>query len=756
MDCLARIIPALFRSASLLSIVLGLSSVTLYAAEPLESLATSYRKNPTTIGRSALEKFAAAHPKDTEGAQALLALGTVDYERAAFPQAIVNLRAAGKRLPRVRDYIAYLTAAAAFGAQNYPDAVTELEGVWNNSPPSPAVPKAVLLAAHSFLEMKRPKDAIDLLRKHLTEVPAPQGDFLLAKCFEALGDAVSAATYYQNVYYLQPASPEAAQSEAALAKLRQTLGDNYPPAMPQTMLTRAFRLLNAGETARAKHELESLVPQLGGTDRDLARVRVGVASYLAKDNQAAYRYLRELTVSSAEADAERLYYLHAIARRLDKEEEAADYLKQLEKYSASAWRLQALLAAGNHFLVKNDPGQYEPLFRTCYEAFPSDSQAPYCHWKVAWNAYLHRRSDALELLKAHLLNYPHSEKAAAALYFLGRSAEKTKADSAAKAYYAELADRFPNFFHAVLARERLMDPGIAHAKPSPETEAFLKSVPFPARAPKQIFDSNAATRMRIERARLLSGAALDDWAETELRFGAKTDAQPALVAIELAQLAEKRGSPDQGIRYIKSLASGYLSMPLDAAPDKFWRLAFPLPYRGALEANSKAQSLDPYLVAALIRQESEFNPQAVSRAKAYGLTQVLPSTGRELSRKLGVRRFTAGMLFEPDLNLKLGTYYFRSLLDQFGGKVEPALASYNGGKTRVLNWLNFAVYEEPAEFVENIPFTETRNYVQIILRNADIYRRLYAPKTTAVISTNGHSSERTGGADDRNRTPAVP
>ena len=77
-------------------------------------------------------------------------------------------------------------------------------------------------------------------------------------------------------------------------------------------------------------------------------------------------------------------------------------------------------------------------------------------------------------------------------------------------------------------------------------------------------------------------------------------------------------------------------MSLDAAPDKFWRLAFPLPYRKSLEEYCHAQMLDPYLMAALIRQESEFNPKAISRANARGLAQVMPATGRQLSRKLGI------------------------------------------------------------------------------------------------------------------------
>src|SRR5207248_5756426 len=124
------------------------------------------------------------------------------------------------------------------------------------------------------------------------------------------------------------------------------------------------------------------------------------------------------------------------------------------------------------------------------------------------------------------------------------------------------------------------------------------------------------------------------------------------------------------------------------------------------------------MVAGLIRQESEFNPHAISRAKAYGLTQIVPSTGRQLARSAGVRKFNSKMLFQPAISLRLGTYYLRSILDQSGGKWEETLAAYNAGKSHVQEWLTWANYQEPAEFVETIPFTETRDYVQSVVRNA--------------------------------------
>ena len=183
--------------------------------------------------------------------------------------------------------------------------------------------------------------------------------------------------------------------------------------------------------------------------------------------------------------------------------------------------------------------------------------------------------------------------------------------------------------------------------------------------------------------------------------------------------------PDQAIRYIKRYASSYLYLPIESAPRQFWTLAFPLPYRADLDRFSKQNGLDPFLMAALIRQESQFDPTAVSRANARGLTQILPATGRELSQRLKVKTFTTAALFQPSVNLELGTFYLKTLTSQVGGKTEAALAAYDAGLTRARAWLTWGEFREPAEFIETVPFAETRDYVQTVLRNADVYRRLY-------------------------------
>ncbi|MCL4401452.1 MAG: lytic transglycosylase domain-containing protein [Acidobacteria bacterium] len=279
-----------------------------------------------------------------------------------------------------------------------------------------------------------------------------------------------------------------------------------------------------------------------------------------------------------------------------------------------------------------------------------------------------------------------------------------------------------NYYYGTLARERMSQPQLISAVASAKESEFLNGIAFPPRGNTTALRPTSSTTARIERARLLRQAGLADLADSELRFGAGTDGQPQLLAIELAHSGT---SAFQRLRLMKSVHMDYLAMNVDEVDRRFWEYLFPLPYEGDLVRNARAQGLDPFAVAALVRQESEFNPQALSPARAYGLTQVRPSTGRQLARHFGVRRFSNRMLFQPSTNLKLGTYYIRSLLDNWGGKWELTLASYNAGPGRAKEWVTWHQYREPAEFVETIPFTETREYVQAVLRNAALYRQIY-------------------------------
>jgi soluble lytic murein transglycosylase len=187
---------------------------------------------------------------------------------------------------------------------------------------------------------------------------------------------------------------------------------------------------------------------------------------------------------------------------------------------------------------------------------------------------------------------------------------------------------------------------------------------------------------------------------------------------------EDAGRYDIAIEVLKRAVPNYFAVDLDSLPRAYWEALFPKPYWFDLKRFSSTNALDPYLVASLIRQESEFNPNAVSRKDAVGLMQLLPKVGKNIAKQEKIKHYKAAQLFTPGVNLQLGTRYFRAMVDQFGA-FEYALAAYNAGTDRVQSWLGDGKYRDPQEFVESIPFTETREYVQAILRNANMYRQLY-------------------------------
>lgn len=716
------------RAARLLAVALAIATVASVPgrAQALETIVDAWRKQPTPAARAAVVHFANAHPKDRDGALALLALGAENVDQGQFADAVKQLDGARVRLPLLSDYAAYLQATALFGLKRPGDALPLLDGVWKTSPHSPLSGKAALLATRCLLDLHQPERALSLMATHRADLPDSSAELARAQALEGAGKIAEAAGHYRQVWYEYPLSSEAPAAETALARLRASPA--YPKESSDLLLTRERKLMDAREYARAASEIQASLPRMSHDGQDTARVMLGGIRYQRRD-AGACDYLRSLHVTAPEADAERLYYVVMSALRTSRQADAQEALTSLERWhEKSNWRLQALLAMANRYAMDHQPAAAQPLYHACFDFFPDDAQAPGCHWKYVFQYYLDSRGAVRDALLDHLRRYPNSEKAPAALYYLGRIAQNSSDFAAARAWYEEIETLYPNQYYTMLARQRLRENGMSSATRSPAVVGQLATLHLTDHRARADLTANPATAVRLDRAQLLTQAGLYDLAEGELRFAGRDTAQPQVIALTLAELADHQQTPELGIRFIKHYAPDYLGLPFNGATDRFWKLAFPIPFREALEQNARLSALDPFLVAALIRQESEFNPRAVSHAKAYGLTQILPGTGRQLSRKIDLRGFRTAMLFTPDVNLRLGTFYLRLLLDQLQGQWEETLASYNAGKGRVTQWLSGTQFNEPAEFVESIPIAETRNYVQTVMRNAEVYRQLYAVK----------------------------
>lgn len=632
------------------------------------------------------------------------------------------------RLPALADYPAFFLGQARFQLKDYANVPPALEPVFRIATRSPLAGRAAVLAARSLLEINEPQAALTWLNRVPAALRAePEASLLAARAQEALGHPIAAVAAWKTIHYYYPVSKEARDAEAALERLKKTLGAEYPAVPAEARFERAERFSRARQYDNARAEYHEMAAELAGLDRERAMVRAAATLYDQRNTTAAISQLNALRLTESGADAERWYWLAAAHRRANRDEGMESAVAQLARRAPeSTWRRDALVLAGDRYLLDNDHAHYVPHYSACAEAFPGDAGGAYCHWKVVWRAWLERSAGAAEMLRDHLRHFAAFEKAGAALYYLAKLAESEKQYGAARLYFEEAVSRFPNYYHAVLSRDELKQPQFANAPRHEATARFLASVPFLDRDQNPSFQADPETTARLQRGRLLQQARLSRWAETEMRFGAQHGANRWLLAMELASTAAARGAHAQALRYIKGTAPGYLYLPREAAPEKFWRLAFPFPYRAEITRFARQRNLNPYFVAALIRQESEFDPVVVSRAGAVGLMQIMPPTGRQLARQLRLGTSTNARLRQPLFNLNLGTFYLRKLLDLRGGSIEETLAGYNAGASRVVRWKTWGQFREPSEFVETIPFSETRNYVQIILRNQDIYEWLYA------------------------------
>jgi len=522
-----------------------------------------------------------------------------------------------------------------------------------------------------------------------------------------------------------PEKAERAQALAALkATVQEQLGAEFPDVPMGRKLGRAGAFFSAHKWREARAEYERLLPQLRKTSAtaDLERAELRLAQ-IKVEHKGSPRLLASLNLTDPEIDAERLYALSQAYRSKKKEGEMLEAIEQVtSRYPQSRWTEESLFAEANYFWVNLDRKRAASYYQRWLEQFPGWKNSLVAHWRVSWVAHLERRPEAAALQEEHLRKFPGSQFTANALYWLGRAAERAGNIPHARSFYLKLQERFPQTYFGRQAAERLRpEPeGIGDGPVNPSD--VLALIPPPLPIPQMEEGIPAAAQERWTRVQALRSIAFDSSAELELR-AAYTATGSLRLLWETAQSAIDAGHYPVGMATTRQAFPQLEARKIEDVPLPVWHTFFPLPFEEGLRRTAARHGLDPMLVAALIRQESTFQPDAVSPVGAIGLMQVLPRTAKKLARRLKLR-YSRAKLFDPEYNLQLGTLYLADLIREFG-KPEAALAAFNAGEERVAAWRAERDYEEPAEFVESIPFTETREYVQIIMRNAEVYRRLY-------------------------------
>ncbi|HEX9473838.1 MAG TPA: transglycosylase SLT domain-containing protein, partial [Steroidobacteraceae bacterium] len=680
------------------------------ASTSLRPMAQQLLQDRSQPAYAGVESFARTHAKDDAGALAFLVLGYAHVLDRDFGKAIDPLNRAKVHAGDLGDYVDYYLGNSYLQTGHTAQALATLADFAKSHPDSLLVRDAQVHYADALLLEGQPGEAVTLLEQIRTPVRSDV-EFALGRAYAASGQHSKAAEALANIYYTMPTSTEADGAYAELKKL-----PSVPPPTVTQLKIRADALIAKHRYADAADEYRSLANAASPTDKPSMQLAYADALHRSGKNRDAKLVLALLGSVSGEPNAHRLYLLGQAAWAANDNDTFYRTVNELRQADpASPWLEQALLSSANLHLVHHEYDQALDAFREAQQRFPTGARASYVHWKAAWLTLRQgRNDDAKKAFEEQIALYPSGAETPAALYWRARLAEEDNQPAMARAFYQKLSNRYRNFYYAELARGRMKQ--LPAAAEPPAQYPLLDRVP-PLDASGKVADSEPpADELHVQKAQLLGNGGLVDFAVRELQAAAAADGGSWGPA-ETAQLYDETGHYDQAIEVMKHSAPNYFALDIPDLPRKYWEALFPKAFWTDLKRWSAANGLDPYLVASLIRQESEFNPNAVSRANAVGLMQLLPKTGKLVAKEVKLKRYTASQLYTPAVNLQLGTRYFRGMVDKFGG-FEYALAAYNAGSDRVDEWLAQGKYRDPQEFVESIPFTETREYVQAILRNA--------------------------------------
>ena len=478
---------------------------------------------------------------------------------------------------------------------------------------------------------------------------------------------------------LGPLPPRAAAEHVALAR-----------AMNRRTTTRDARIhvehaLRSGDSSATTRLLYGELLVASGRLREAVHAYAAAARDSATRPLAIYRHARVLVRLG---DSAAVAALSGFARA----------------YPADSAAPGALYILGDMQDSREDWAQAGRWYGELISRYPGDPRASLARFRLAAHAESTGRPDSAAALYQSEIDASGPQRTAAR-FWLGKMAEARGDTTKARAIWLALAREDSLGYYGMRARPETGLPPLAFAPLAPPVAATQPPPP-----------GVLAGLARIDTL-LLAG--LDSEAQAEVRVVLAHPPTDLETLLAWSEGLGVRGFGSAGVRL------GWQAALLAPGDVRVLRAIFPWPNRAAVEAEAQEFGVDALLLAALVRQESVFDVEALSPAGARGLAQLLPSTASLMARGLDVT-FYPDWITVPDLNLHLGAAHLAELLRRFG-RVDAAVAAYNAGPIPVRRWLERAGAADPDRFIELIPYPETRGYVRSLLRNRELYRALYAP-----------------------------
>lgn len=675
-------------------VALGQSPATLEAVR-------LHRPDAAALARAELSACEAAKCPDA-GRLGLLA-GTLVLSDgdAALARDLLARHAAP---PPLEAFHAFYLGQARFYAGDPDGAAKDFEKALEKASPALAV-RARARLGEALLEAHRPKDAAPVLESAAAAQPTAELLFQRATTRAATGNAAGLRADLKTVALRFPTHPYADEALERLAALK--------PAVKLTLpehLQRARGFLSDGAPGRAQEELEtaekrSLVKGAPAQAQvALLRAQVLFARGKPEEAEKALAVARKGPPAIA---AEAALVVARRALRADDNVKARALMAALDK----AYPSQAAGEEGAFFAAWLDMqgGRFEEsakAFADYEKRYKGSRRRDEAMWyRALAHLRLEQYPQARQALDALVTAYPKTSLAPQARYWMARADELggAKKDAVGPAYEAVIASA-PASFYALLATERLLELGRTPPAAFPQPP---KQLTLPR--PPELELAVALTRTGLFR---------DAADEVQSRVsGLRTADQALPFAHALLQLGEFGHAHGVAARHLWGRAFGA------KAPDALAAF-YPRAFAKAVEAEATRQSLDPFLVWAIMRRESAFRPEVMSAADARGLMQIIPPTATEIATKMAEPAPAPADLFAPERNIRYGAWYLAQLMKRFA---HPALAAaaYNAGPKAAVRWTNERGSLPLDLFVESIPYKETRGYVKQVLADLYLYRRFY-------------------------------
>lgn len=623
------------------------------------------------------------------------------------------------------DYALWLRGKAFLQAARYAEAQNAFNQLIREFPNSLRAREAKLLWAGAAVQNGQTANVPDFL-SDLTANNDADALLAVAKAYEQSGNQSQAVSFYRKVYFYGAGTSASKEAEVKLAALAQPL----TPLTAEEIQTRAGKLFDAGNFAEAQKAYDNLAANFPTAATPAVQLKRIIVFGNLRNALQAQNAFNSIPLSAKEKP-EAYYQLaraYAGARQWAQVKNVTEEMQR--SFPKNELLPKTLIAVGMMARDQKNKADESYFLRSAVMSYPEAVDVALAQFELAWLEHDNKNfANSAKMLIEHLARYVDKDNTyrGRAGYWAARDSERAGQTADACILYNAVNYRYGANWYGYLAAQRIANLkalnkcGASQNSGNPLISRAVANLKTVTVAPET---SGAHEQERFNKAEQLSTIGLFDWAIEELDDAARTASNSPKVNLAVAKLYRLR---EENVKALQALARSYPDysqmFPEEMSREE-WDIFYPLNYWEQIKPWAKNRNLDEYQIAGLIRQESVFNPRARSNAAAYGLMQLLVPTARLMARKYGTEaNITGESLFLPALNIELGTAYMRDQFDKFG-RIEYVAAAYNAGPGRIPGWqANLPL--EMDEFVEAIPFKETRGYVQGVIRNAAQYRRLY-------------------------------